>query len=125
MSAVRSKNTGLELKLLSMLHSANITGFTCHDESLLGTPDIAFKKAKAVVFLDSCFWHACPKHFRQPRTNTKYWQAKIEKNLERDRSQRRMLRRSGWRVIRVWEHELKNRALVLRKVRQALESQLI
>lgn len=122
MSAVRSKHTRLEARLLSILLHGNVTGFTLHEKSLPGTPDVVFEQAKTVIFLDSCFWHGCPKHFRRPASNTVYWEAKLESNIKRDRFQRRELRRTGWRVIRVWEHELKSAALVLRKIRLVLES---
>jgi DNA mismatch endonuclease (patch repair protein) len=123
MSSIRSENTRLEAQLISILLDAKITRFTRHEKTLPGKPDMAFKQAKLVIFFDSCFWHACPKHFRRPKSNTVYWKAKIEKNKERDRSQRSILRQMGWRVIRVWEHELKHPKTIIRKLRKALASQ--
>ena len=68
------------------------------------------RRAKPVaVFVDGCFWHGCPRHATQPKTNARFWRDKIEGNRARDRLVSRQLRRSGWRVIRVWEHELRRR----------------
>lgn len=121
MSAVRSKNTKLELRLFTALHDAGITGFMCHEQNLPGKPDIVFTEAKIVVFLDSCFWHGCPKHLRKPGSNETYWKAKIEGNIKRDFRNRAKLRRMGWSVLRVWEHDLKNPNAVIRKVQRALD----
>jgi DNA (cytosine-5)-methyltransferase 1 len=68
-------------------------------------PDVVFAKAKVAVFLDGCFWHGCPDHGTQPRHNGNYWQEKIRRNVERDERDGRRLRRAGWLVIRVWEHD--------------------
>lgn len=121
MASVRSKNTRLEEKLVAILNDDGLVDYARYAQGLPGTPDIAFEKQNVAVFLDSCFWHGCPKHLRRPSSNTVYWQAKIEKNIKRDRRQRAALRRLGWRAIRVWEHELGNPQGIIRKVRRALE----
>jgi DNA mismatch endonuclease, patch repair protein len=121
MSTVRSKNTRLEEKLIAILESAEVRGFTRYAVGLPGTPDVAFMEQRVAVFLDSCFWHGCPKHLRRPSSNTEYWQSKIDKNIRRDRRQRAALRRSGWSAIRVWEHDLPNPPKVIGKIRRALE----
>lgn len=72
-------------------------------------PDFVFPKRKTAVFVDGCFWHGCPKHATQPRTNAKFWREKIAGNRARDRRVNRTLRADGWTVIRVWEHELLRR----------------
>jgi DNA mismatch endonuclease (patch repair protein) len=69
------------------------------------TADIVFTRAKVAVFLDGCFWHGCPLHFRAPSTNAGYWQAKIAGNRARDASTGALLEAAGWIVVRVWEHE--------------------
>jgi DNA mismatch endonuclease, patch repair protein len=124
MAAVHSENTKLEQALIALLNSAEVRGFICHDQSLPGKPDIVFREEKIVVFLDSCFWHGCPKHLRQPSSNQAYWQSKIEKNMKRDRRTRATLRRMGWSVLRVWEHDLKNPTNVVKKVRRTLEKRM-
>ena len=67
--------------------------------------DVVFTRAKVAVFVDGCFWHGCPKHRTRPKTNSEYWSAKIEGNMDRDRRGCDELRRAGWVVVRFWEHE--------------------
>jgi len=67
--------------------------------------DITFTRAKVVVFIDGCFWHGCPEHFVEPKTNTDYWTAKIQRNTGRDAQTTALLEAAGWRVLRFWEHE--------------------
>jgi DNA mismatch endonuclease, patch repair protein len=68
-------------------------------------PDIVFTRAKVAVFLDGCFWHACPQHGTVPKRNVVYWQPKLRANTERDRRVDAALTLDGWAVCRVWEHE--------------------
>lgn len=121
MSSVKNKNTRLEQSLVTILENAGVTGFLRYAKGLPGTPDIAFMKRKTAVFLDSCFWHGCPKHLRRPSSNRSYWEAKIEKNIKRDRRQRAALRRLGWSVLRIWEHDLKNPLKIIKKISRGLE----
>ena len=67
-------------------------------------PDIAFTARKVAVFVDGCFWHACPEHGSKPRANEWYWGPKLVKNVERDRINDAALILAGWSVIRLWEH---------------------
>ena len=69
-------------------------------------PDLAFDDECLVVFVDGCFWHGCPEHYTRPRTRTAYWSSHLAANIERDIRQTRELRARGWRVHRLWEHEL-------------------
>jgi DNA mismatch endonuclease (patch repair protein) len=69
-------------------------------------PDIIFSKARVAVFVDGCFWHQCPHHKTDPRTNSGYWSAKLDRNVARDRRNDAALEAAGWLVVRVWEHEL-------------------
>jgi DNA mismatch endonuclease (patch repair protein) len=71
-----------------------------------GSPDFANKSGRIAVFINGCFWHGCPKHFKTPKTRRKFWADKIRDNKARDRRANRKLRGDGWHVIRVWEHEL-------------------
>jgi DNA mismatch endonuclease (patch repair protein) len=121
MSTVRNKNTKLEESLVAILEEAGITGFVRYGQGLPGTPDITFRGEKIAVFLDSCFWHGCPEHLRRPSSNKPYWEAKIEKNRKRDLRQRAALRRFGWSVLRVWEHDLKNPVKIIKKISRRLE----
>ena len=69
------------------------------------TIDIAFSVPKVAVFVDGCFWHACPQHGTAPRANDGWWSEKLERNVQRDRETDAHLRAAGWCVVRVWEHE--------------------
>lgn len=70
------------------------------------TIDIAFVTSKVAVFVDGCFWHACPEHGTAPHANRGWWSAKLQRNVWRDRDTDALLEMAGWRVVRVWEHEL-------------------
>jgi DNA mismatch endonuclease (patch repair protein) len=72
-------------------------------------PDFVFPKLRLAVFVDGCFWHGCPIHATWPKQNGAFWRAKILGNKARDRRVDRTLRKAGWRVPRVWEHELVRR----------------
>lgn len=72
-------------------------------------PDFVFPQLRLAVFVDGCFWHGCPIHATQPRQNAKFWRDKIVANQARDRLVTRTLRARGWRVLRLWEHELTKR----------------
>lgn len=67
--------------------------------------DIVFTRAQIAVFIDGCFWHMCPVHFIMPKSNLDYWEPKLRRNVERDRIANELLRESGWRSLRYWEHE--------------------
>jgi DNA mismatch endonuclease (patch repair protein) len=92
--------------------------------SLRCQADIVFSKQQVCVFVDGCFWHGCPKHFRCPKTNAAWWSEKIEANRVRDKRQTKLLQRAGWTVIRIWEHDLheKRISMVTDRVRDALTS---
>ncbi|WP_160725133.1 very short patch repair endonuclease [Bacillus sp. USDA818B3_A] len=76
--------------------------------NLLGKPDIALKKYKIVIFIDSCFWHCCPIHGNMPKSNKEYWEKKLERNKIRDLEVNKFYKEKGWNILRVWEHELKD-----------------
>lgn len=71
----------------------------------MGTADLVFAGPRLAVFVDGCFWHGCPEHFKLPRTNPGYWGPKIERNRARDAEANEALGLAGWTVVRVWEHE--------------------
>lgn len=83
-------------------------------------PDFIFPKQKLVVLVDGCFWHGCPKHSNLPVTNRAFWRKKLTRNRTRDRLVNRTLRRRGWRVIRLWQHDLKNEPRCLRRIKTFL-----
>lgn len=103
MSRIRSKDTKIELAIKPIFEMA---GFEYHPEGIFGNPDMAHRSAKVAVFLRGCFWHGCPIHFRLPKTNREFWRRKIERNIQRDREVVRELRRLGWLVVMIWEHDV-------------------
>lgn len=74
---------------------------------LKGTPDIAIQKYKIVIFVDSCFWHGCPLHFKRPKSNQEFWDNKIARNKERDKEIDAYYIEKGWNVKHIWEHEIR------------------
>jgi len=120
MAAIRSHgNKDTELKMASILRTARITGWR-RRQPLPGRPDFLFRRERLAVFVDGCFWHACPKHGRYPGSNTAYWTLKFARNKARDKSVSRALRRSGWMVIRIWEHQLSKPAAIAMQIRRAI-----
>ena len=106
MARVKSAgNTTTELRLIHMMRDAGIHGWL-RGQKLTGHPDFVFCKKRLAVFVDGCFWHGCPRCYRRPKSRRKYWDAKIAGNILRDRRNRAHLRRDGWQVVRIWEHEL-------------------
>ena len=127
MSRIRSRgNKDTELRLVSLLRQHRISGWRrhimIHAEPLKVRPDFVFRHERVALFVDGCFWHGCPKHGTKPRGNASFWKKKFEANKTRDRLVTRTLRRSGWRVLRLWEHELsrKNEARAVRRILQSL-----
>jgi len=78
-----------------------------HPRGIFGNPDFGNKARRIVLFIDGCFWHGCPRHYREPKTNRGYWLPKIKANRKRDRLVNERLKNSGWKVCRIWECELK------------------
>ena len=106
MQAIKSSNTKIEIKVCKKLWNMGFR-FRNNVKSLPGKPDIAIKKYKIVIFMDSCFWHKCPLHFIQPKSNINYWIPKIERNVERDKEINKYYKNNGWHLLRIWEHEIK------------------
>lgn len=104
MSRIRGSKTSPELKIRKIM---KLLGFSYQPKGIYGKPDYANKKEKIIIFIDGCYWHKCSKHFIQPKTNKKFWMDKINKNVLRDRQVNKKLKKEGWRIIRVWEHDLK------------------
>jgi DNA mismatch endonuclease (patch repair protein) len=77
-------------------------------KSLFGKPDIAIKKYKVVIFIDSCFWHCCPIHGNIPKSNQEYWVPKLSRNKSRGEEVNEYYRKRGWYIKRIWEHEIKD-----------------
>lgn len=111
MAAIKGKDTKPEMIVRKYLFSRGLR-FRVQVRKLPGTPDIVLPKYKTAILVNGCFWHGhegC-KYFRLPKSNVEFWKEKIERNIERDRESMQALRNLGWRVIRVWECELRNKA---------------
>ena len=106
MQNIRSKNTAPERFIMRELRRRRIY-FAHHVTSITGKPDIVFRRKKIAVFIDSDFWHGHPARYIKPKSNRKYWRAKISRNKERDEEVNRLLKKSGWKVIRIWEADIK------------------
>jgi len=104
MSKIRSSKTKPELKIKKLM---KLFGFTYQPKGIIGRPDFADKKRKISVFVDGCFWHKCPRHYKKPKSNSEYWKQKIKRNIKRDKEVTEKLKSDGWKVIRIWECELK------------------
>lgn len=108
MAAVKGKDTKPELIVRKYLFSKGLR-YRLHDKKLPGSPDIILKKYKTVIFIDGCFWHGhegC-KYFKMPKSNKFFWDQKIRRNKARDIANNYVLQTEGWRVIRLWECEIK------------------
>lgn len=107
MSRIRSKNTKFELNFITELKKSTRKKFRTNVTQIKGKPDIVFDKDKICIFLDSDFWHG----WQYPRwkhlLKNNFWREKIEKNRKRDRKTTGYLRKKGWMVVRIWEHNLR------------------
>jgi DNA mismatch endonuclease, patch repair protein len=108
MSRIRGRNTGPEMKLRSLLHTAGYR-YGLHRNDLPGKPDVVLTKYKAVIFVHGCFWHrhAGCRFATTPQNNAEFWREKLDRNVARDKRDVAALESSGWKVIRVWECELR------------------
>ncbi|NJD78571.1 MAG: very short patch repair endonuclease [Candidatus Methanoperedens sp.] len=104
MSMIRGRNTKPEIKLRKLLFSKGLRGYRL--SGLPGKPDMIFLKYKVAIFVDGCFWHKCPEHFKEPATRKRFWTKKIDGNVKRDNEINRILKEEGWTVLRFWEHEI-------------------
>lgn len=107
MGRIRSSGSKMEIQFVEALKSSCKRPFSVNDPTVFGKPDVAFFKLKVCIFLDSDFWHG----WQYPRwkhlLKSDFWRQKIERNRERDRQVSRKLRQQKWRVVRVWEHNLR------------------
>ncbi len=122
MAAVRSHgNRATELRLVTLLRTYGITGWR-RKQNLIGKPDFVFQRERLIVFVDGCFWHGCRRCYRRPASHRGYWDAKVLRNRERDNNVGLTLRKSGWLVLRIWEHDLKrkNQTRCIARIQRAL-----
>ena len=122
MSLIRGKNTKPEMEVFRYLRSQKIY-FQKHYKKVPGSPDVALPSKKIAVFIDGDFWHGWQFEKRREKLPETYWRGKIEANIKRDKRNFARLRRSGWKVLRVWEHQLKGKrkGKTLERVAQFLQ----
>lgn len=106
MQNIKATGTKPELIIMMGLRKRKIY-FAKHVKTILGKPDIVFRRKKVLVFIDSDFWHGHPVRLKMPKTNIEYWTKKIEGNKNRDQLITRQLRKTGWKVIRIWDYDIK------------------
>ncbi|MBK7268781.1 MAG: DNA mismatch endonuclease Vsr [Flavobacteriales bacterium] len=108
MSRIRGRDTGPERMMRAALSAEGIRGYRLNWKKAPGRPDIAWPKRKVAVFVHGCFWHMCPHCARSmPKSNGRWWKNKLSTNQARDHRKLRELRKDGWRVLTVWECQLK------------------
>jgi DNA mismatch endonuclease (patch repair protein) len=136
MARIRGRgNEDTEVALATLLRTAGLTGWrrqvvlkikeqerrARRSRPTRIRADFVFRRQRVAVFVDGCFWHACPIHATKPRNNATFWRKKLAANQARDKFVTRTLRRQGWTVIRIWEHELaKNSQRCIAKIRRNL-----
>ncbi len=123
MSRVKNKNTKPEMQVRSMLHWMGYR-FRLHRRDLPGAPDIVLPRHRKAIFIHGCFWHShdCPRG-KSPSTRPEFWNTKLDSNVERDRKNLEALEEMGWRVLTVWECELKDSDAVRKKLRCFMEAE--
>ncbi len=122
MSRVRGRgNRKTELRIVELFRTHRIRGWR-RNMAIAGKPDFVFPERKLALFVDGCFWHGCSEHGTVPSGNRAFWKQKLTQNKVRDQATNTALRLRGWRVLRVWEHELgkRNEKVVIRRIQAAL-----
>jgi DNA mismatch endonuclease (patch repair protein) len=114
MSKIKSKWTKQEVMAHNYLKGKRIK-YKMHPK-MEGNPDIIIPDKKVAIFLHGCFWHKCPLHYRPPKSRRKYWLPKIEKNALRDNNNIKLLKKSGWKVVVIWEHDIKKMEMRISKL---------
>lgn len=112
MRAVKAKDTGPEMIVRRLVHGLGYR-YRLHRADLPGKPDLVFPGRRAVIFVNGCFWHGhgCPRGARVPKTNRAYWVAKVARNVARDKATQKRLKADGWRILSLWECQLRDSKL--------------
>ena len=119
MSRIKSANTKPEIVVRSLLHRLGFR-FRKNVKTLAGKPDIVLKKHSAIIFVHGCFWHqheGC-KRANIPKSNQDYWKPKLERNVSRDKEHAEELKQKGWRILTIWECEIKDLQKLEAKIRK-------
>jgi DNA mismatch endonuclease (patch repair protein) len=120
MSRVKGRgNRTTELKLIEVFREFGFRGWR-RNSRMFGRPDFIFPTHRIAIFVDGCFWHGCPKHGQVPATNYTFWAEKLRRNKLRDRLVGKTLRKDGWIIFRIWQHELRDTRGVVRRLEKRL-----
>lgn len=124
MRGVKAQDTSPEIAVRQLLRATGDTGYRLHRKDLPGKPDIVFIGRKLAIFVHGCFWHGhdCARGRRVPKSNREYWIAKIAKNKARDSVSQEVLKNNGWKIMIVWECEIKSKAIVSENIHRFLFS---
>jgi DNA mismatch endonuclease (patch repair protein) len=124
MAKVRGENTSPEMAVRSLIHRMGYR-YRLHRKDLPGKPDIVLPRHKKIIFVHGCFWHqhAGCKAADRPASNTEYWTKKLDRNIERDKSNQQKLEELGWQVLVVWECQIKDRAALTQRLSAFLSEQ--
>jgi DNA mismatch endonuclease (patch repair protein) len=120
MSLIKDRGSNIE-KLVRQELSKHGIKFCGNSVKYFGKPDIILKKFKAVIFVDSCFWHGCDKHCRIPNSRKDYWSEKIKCNIARDKEVSKYYRNNKWKLFRIWEHQLNRNQNITEKILKRLK----
>ena len=120
MRANKGKNTKPEMNLRKCLRSVGLSGYRLSYKKAPGRPDICYPGKRLAIFVHGCFWHRCPKcNLPMPKSNIGYWKEKFRRNKERDQRKRRELEKDGWKVLEVWECQLRKNQIKIAKMIKA------
>lgn len=123
MRAVKGENTTPEMRIRRVIHSMGYR-YRLHRKDLPGKPDLVFPRRRKIIFIHGCFWHGhdCRRGARMPKANRDYWERKISRNRARDADHRTALQQAGWRVLIIWECQLKEMDWLRNEIARFLES---
>jgi len=123
MSKIRSHNTKPEISVRRLVYGLGYR-YRLHAKELPGHPDLVFRPKRKVIFVHGCYWHqhGCG-HYRMPKSRTEYWLPKLAKNIERDKHNINQLERDGWKVLVIWECEIKEVDQLTRKIQEFLSTE--
>jgi DNA mismatch endonuclease, patch repair protein len=122
MSRIRSSNTKPELIIRSLLHRLGYR-FRLHRKELPGKPDIVLPKYNTVIFVNGCFWHrhkGC-KYTYNPKSKIDFWEKKFRENINRDRQNRKALKKLGWNIVVIWECQVRNEEKLVTRIRKVIK----
>ncbi len=120
MSRIKGEgNVATEIRLICIFREHGIKGWR-RRLPVFGNPDFVFPAVRLAVFVDGCFWHGCSIHGGRPASNRSFWEEKLARNKSRDLRVSRILRERGWRVLRIWQHELREPRKVARRISRVM-----